>query len=283
MNPLLAQAGVGMSGLSLGGSAMVPSMGVGGMGVGTMGIGMGGLNMGGMGVGLPSIGAGMGGIGMGGMGQVNGLSNVIMVTNLPLALEETQVKELVGTFGEVKAFNLIKSAGLSQSAVLEYTNNSVTDEAILGLNKLEIADFKLAVQRVPIESAAILLQPSSTSVNAATATAAALTNLLTNQSNQSQSSPTIPLIDPTADPLTTLTPTRILRLSNMTMPEDLTDDEAYSELQEDVLEECSKYGQIVSIEIPRPVQAGGDPGMYNSNYNSIHIYVKIIHAYTVYV
>ena len=276
MNPLLAQAGMGMAGLSLGGSAMIPSMG-GGMGAGPM---MGGLNMGGLGgMGLPSIGAG---IGIGGMGQVSGLSNVIMVTNLPLALEETQVKELVGTFGEVKAFNLIKSAGLSQSAVLEYTNSAVTDEAILGLNKLEIADFKLAVQRVPLESAAILLQPSSTSVNAATATAAALTNLLTNQS-QSATTPTLPIIDPTADPLITLQPTRILRLSNMTMPEDLIDDEAYSELQEDVLEECSKYGQIVSIEIPRPVQAGGDPGMYNSNYNSIHIYVKIIHAYTVYV
>ena len=268
MNPLLAQTGMGMSGLSLGGSAMVPSMG-GGMGGGSMGMGMGGLNMGGLGgMGLPSMGASMGGMSMGmssmgGMGQIGGgLSNVIMVTNLPLALEETQVKELVGTFGEVKAFNLIKSAGISQSAVLEYTNSTVTDEAILGLNKLEIADFKLAVQRVPIESAAILLQPSSTSINAATATAAALTNLLTNQSNQSQSSPTLPTIDPTADPLTTLSPTRILRLSNMTMPEDLADDEAYGELQEDVLEECSKYGQIVSIEIPRPVQAGGDPGSY---------------------
>ena len=267
MNPLLAQAGMGMSGLSLGGSAMVPSMG-GGMGAGSMGMGMGGLNMGGLGgMGLPSMGASTGGMsmgmnGMGGMGQIGGgLSNVIMVTNLPLALEETQVKELVGTFGEVKAFNLIKSAGISQSAVLEYSNSAVTDEAILGLNKLEIADFKLAVQRVPIESAAILLQPSSTSINAATATAAALTNLLTNQSAQSQSSPTLPAIDPTADPLTTLQPTRILRLSNMTMPEDLIDDEAYGELQEDVLEECSKYGQIVSIEIPRPVQAGGDPGM----------------------
>jgi RNA recognition motif. (a.k.a. RRM, RBD, or RNP domain) len=49
--------------------------------------------------------------------------------------------------------------------------------------------------------------------------------------------------------------TRILVLSNMVMDEDLTSDEDYSGLSDEVREECAKYGQLRNINIPR--QAGG--------------------------
>jgi splicing factor U2AF subunit len=91
-----------------------------------------------------------------------------------------------------------------------------------GLNKLEIAEFRLAVQRIPAESAAILLRPTTS-----------------------------------IDPLSSLPATCVLRLSNMTMPSELDDDEAYHELKEDVEEECSKHGTILSLEIPRSVDHGG--------------------------
>ena len=52
------------------------------------------------------------GMGMGGLGGLTGLttaanasdppSNVIMVTNMPGAISDEQVRELVGTFGEVR-------------------------------------------------------------------------------------------------------------------------------------------------------------------------------------
>jgi splicing factor U2AF subunit len=154
-----------------------------------------------------------------------------MVTNIPLGITEEQIHELVSTFGEVKAFNLIKTANTSQSAVLDYADKKVTDDAIAGLNKLEIADYRLAVQRVPAESAAILLQPLTSRPSAG--------NL------------------PSKDPLDNYPPSRILRLSNMTVEEDLMDDELYSELKEDILEECSKYGELLSIEIPRLARYGG--------------------------
>ena len=55
-------------------------------------------------------------------------------------------------------------------------------------------------------------------------------------------------------------PTEVLCLMNMVAPEELLDDEEYEEILEDVREECSKYGQVKSIEIPRPVDGLDVPG-----------------------
>lgn len=55
-------------------------------------------------------------------------------------------------------------------------------------------------------------------------------------------------------------PTEVLCLMNMVSPEELLDDDEYEEIVEDVREECSKYGQVKSIEIPRPVDGLEIPG-----------------------
>lgn len=47
---------------------------------------------------------------------------------------------------------------------------------------------------------------------------------------------------------------------NMVLPEELLDDEEYEEIVEDVRDECSKYGLVKSIEIPRPVDGVEVPG-----------------------
>lgn len=46
----------------------------------------------------------------------------------------------------------------------------------------------------------------------------------------------------------------ILLLLNMVAPEDLTDDTEYTEILEDVRDECSKFGQVRSLVIPRPTK-----------------------------
>jgi splicing factor U2AF 65 kDa subunit len=48
---------------------------------------------------------------------------------------------------------------------------------------------------------------------------------------------------------------RVVQLLNMVTPEELMDQQDYEEIKEDVEEECSKYGEIVKIVIPRPVGA----------------------------
>lgn len=55
-------------------------------------------------------------------------------------------------------------------------------------------------------------------------------------------------------------PTEVLCLMNMVAPEELIDDDEYEEIVEDVRDECSKYGQVKSIEIPRPVDGLEIPG-----------------------
>jgi splicing factor U2AF subunit len=47
---------------------------------------------------------------------------------------------------------------------------------------------------------------------------------------------------------------------NMVAVEELVDEEEYEEIVEDVRDECSKYGQVKSIEIPRPVDGLEVPG-----------------------
>jgi splicing factor U2AF subunit len=170
-------------------------------------------------------------------GSVEPLSHVIMASNLPALCSEEQVRELFTPFGELKAFNLIKTAGgATQSAAFEFLNPELTDGVVAGMDKLDIAGQKLSVQRVPMSSASILLKPASTA------------------SNGSMSAQVSPRGE--ADPLALLPPCNVIRLSNMTTPEDLTDERLYEELIEDVADECNTHATVKSVVVPR---AAGDP------------------------
>lgn len=57
------------------------------------------------------------------------------------------------------------------------------------------------------------------------------------------------------------TPTEVLCLMNMVTPDELQDDEEYEDILEDIREECSKYGVVKSIDIPRPIQGVEVPGL----------------------
>lgn len=47
--------------------------------------------------------------------------------------------------------------------------------------------------------------------------------------------------------------TEVLCLMNMVAPEELIDDDEYQDILEDIRDECSKYGVVKSIVIPRPI------------------------------
>ena len=49
-------------------------------------------------------------------------------------------------------------------------------------------------------------------------------------------------------------PTEVLCLLNMVTVEELAEDEEYEDIVADIKEECEKYGEVRSIEIPRPTQ-----------------------------
>jgi len=162
--------------------------------------------------------------------------NKVFLGGLPNYLNEDQVKELLTSFGQLRAFNLVKDSatGLSKGyAFCEYVDVNITDQAIAGLNGMQLGDKKLIVQRASVgakNAAAMNVAPVQLQV------------------------PGMPTLQgPGA-------PTEVLCLLNMVMPDELTDEEEYEDILEDIREECSKFGTVKSIEIPRPVPGVEVPG-----------------------
>ncbi|XP_053371144.1 splicing factor U2AF 65 kDa subunit-like [Clarias gariepinus] len=164
--------------------------------------------------------------------------NKLFIGGLPNYLNDDQVKELLTSFGPLKAFNLVKDSATSLSkgyAFCEYVEINATDQAVAGLNGMQLGDKKLIVQRA--------------SVGAKNANPTVIT-----ESPVSLQVPGLQRLQNSASP------TAVLCLLNMVLPEELLDDDDYEEILEDVREECCKYGNVRSIEIPRPVHGVEVPG-----------------------
>ncbi|XP_078610632.1 splicing factor U2AF 50 kDa subunit-like isoform X10 [Branchiostoma floridae x Branchiostoma japonicum] len=157
----------------------------------------------------------------------------IFIGGLPNYLNDDQVKELLLSFGQLKAFNLVKDSSTALSkgyAFCEYVDPNVTDQAIAGLNGMQLGDKKLIVQRASVGAKNAQNQPVQLQIPGLTLTG-------------------------NAGP-----PTEVLCLMNMVMPEELMDEEEYEDILEDVREECGKYGAVLSVEIPRPIEGVDVPG-----------------------
>ncbi|KAK3551132.1 hypothetical protein QTP70_013991, partial [Hemibagrus guttatus] len=165
----------------------------------------------------------------------------LFIGGLPNYLNDDQVKELLTSFGPLKAFNLVKDSatGLSKGyAFCEYVDVNISDQAIAGLNGMQLGDKKLLVQRASVGSKNTALTGISQ-----TPVMLQVPGLMNSSMNQMGG-----------------IPTEVLCLMNMVSPDELLDDDEYEEIVEDVRDECSKYGQVKSIEIPRPVDGLEVPG-----------------------
>lgn len=152
----------------------------------------------------------------------------VFIGGLPNYLNEDQVRELLMSFGQLKAFNLVKdtATGLSKGyAFCEYSDVGITDQAIAGLNGMQLGDKKLIVQRA--------------SVGAKNANLAAPVQIQVPGMNQVPMGSSGPA-------------TEVLCLMNLVSKDELRDEEEYEDILEDIQEECNKYGMVKSIEIPRP-------------------------------
>jgi len=147
--------------------------------------------------------------------------------------------ELLKSFGELKAFNLVKdsSTGTSKGfAFFEYVDPSVTDIATQGLNGMELGDRFLVVQRASVGAKQVTGIPGMP-------TAEEYQTALTGRRT----------VIPRALDLTETT-SRILLMLNMVTNDDLTNDEDYNDILEDVREECGNYGPVEDLRIPRPAK-----------------------------
>ncbi|KAL4131375.1 hypothetical protein QTP88_008698 [Uroleucon formosanum] len=170
-----------------------------------------------------------------GLGTVPDSPHKIFIGGLPAYLNDEQVKELLTSFGQLKAFNLVKDAatGLSKGyAFCEYADVVMTDQAIAGLNGMQLGEKKLIVQRASIGAKNPGLGHVPVTIQV----------------------PGLTVVG-TAGP-----PTEVLCLLNMVTPDELKDEEEYEDILEDIREECNKYGVVRSLEIPRPIEGIDVPG-----------------------
>jgi len=164
--------------------------------------------------------------------------NKIFIGGLPMFLGEEQIKELLVSFGPLRAFNLVKDGQTGNSkgyAFFEYVDPGVTDLACQGLNGLNLQDKTLVVQRA---------------------------NTAARPAGSGGMDPIMAAMMGIGAPLaptSTAAATKILQLLNMCTPEELLDDEEYADINEDVKEECGKFGPVASLFIPRPTSATDTP------------------------
>jgi len=156
--------------------------------------------------------------------------------------QQLKIKELLSSFGQLRSFHLVKEPGTDMSkgfAFCDYFDPNITDIACAGLNGMQLGDKKLVMQR------------ASVGKNPGSMQGQMMTNLQ------------IPglALNPGSSMMTAGPATQVLCLMNMINVEDLEDDEEYDDILEDVREECSKYGTVRSLEIPRPIPGVEIPGL----------------------
>jgi splicing factor U2AF subunit len=155
----------------------------------------------------------------------------LFVGGVPYYLSEDEIKELLGTFGAIRYFNLIRDKVTGQSkgyAFFIYEDPSVVQAAIGGLDGMKLGDRAISVRRADPQKA-----PRPTSVAA------------TNDGSQQA--------------MFTAVPPKVVSLANAVTNEELADDEDYEEILEDMREEAARFGKVVDVHIPRPGKGGADP------------------------
>lgn len=160
-------------------------------------------------------------------GRVPDSPNKIIVTGLPVELNEDQCIELLKSFGDLKSFMLIKDLTTEQSkgiAFCEFVDTSITDIACEGLHGMELGESTLTVTRASIGVAQAPAEGTG-----------------------------LQAISALAESSKDLAISNVLVLYNMVTAEELNDDAEYHEICDDVRDECSKFGSVVDLKIPRPL------------------------------
>jgi len=174
----------------------------------------------------------------------------VYIGGLPFDLKDEHCKELLQTFGPLKAFHLVTDpqSGMSKGfAFCEYVDPAITALAIQGLNDMQIGDKKLLVQFASVgaknNQQGGMMRPGMPGMPP----------------------PPSSLAMPGAPPGMQFEPviaTRVLVLMNMVTMDDLTDPEEYDEIKDDVRGECERCGIVTGFEMPRPGPNGEPvPGM----------------------
>ncbi|KAF6266766.1 hypothetical protein COO60DRAFT_1291678 [Scenedesmus sp. NREL 46B-D3] len=195
------------------------------------------------------LGSGGGGGGGGGGGTSAGQDpDRVFVGGLPYYLSDDQCKELLGSFGAIKSFDLVKDRETGNSkgyGFVVYSDPNVTDVACAGLNGLKMGDRTLTVRRAAEGGAGGMGGMAGMDLLGGMA----------------------PL--PGAS--------RIVVLKNAVEVEELSSPTDYEEIVQDMQDECNKYGTVIKLTIPRPSADTAHPnglGLVIIEYSDVNAALK---------
>lgn len=157
----------------------------------------------------------------------------LFVGGLPYYLSEAECRELLGTFGTIKYFGLIRdrNSGVSKGyGFVIYEDKTVIDAAIAGLNGMKLGDRTLSVRRAELPNVPQPVQAPATDGDVGAQQA-----------------------------MFTITKPKVVKLVQAVTLEELNDDEEYEDILDDMNEEMSKFGKVVALHIPRPPKDDSAP------------------------
>ncbi|XP_021902214.1 splicing factor U2af large subunit B-like isoform X2 [Carica papaya] len=180
----------------------------------------------------------------------------IFVGGLPYYFTEAQIRELLESFGPLRGFDLVKDKDTGNSkgyGFCVYKDPAVIDVACAALNGLKMGDKTLTVRRATISLPDVKILPNSTGQSKSEQE-----NILA-QAQQHISMQMALQVGgfslsgvETSPSVFAEAPTKVLCLTEAITADTLRDDEEYEEILEDMREECSKFGTLLNVVIPRP-------------------------------
>ncbi|XP_048446978.1 splicing factor U2af large subunit B-like isoform X3 [Pyrus x bretschneideri] len=186
----------------------------------------------------------------GAVGGVEGPDR-IFVGGLPYYFTEAQIRELLQSFGPLRGFDLVKDNDTGNSkgyGFCVYQDPTVTDVACGALNGLKMGDKTLTVRRASASNGQSKTEQENILVQA--------------QQHLAMQKMAMRVVDLNllgagmATMASGETPTKVLCLTEAITADQLGDDEEYVEILEDMRDECSKFGTLVNVVIPRADQGG---------------------------
>ncbi|XP_077224018.1 splicing factor U2af large subunit A-like isoform X2 [Tasmannia lanceolata] len=185
----------------------------------------------------PNLNLGAVGLTPGSVGGLEGPDR-IFVGGLPYYFTESQIRELLESFGPLRGFDLVKDRETGNSkgyAFCVYHDLSVTDIACAALNGIKMGDKTLTVRRA--NQGTTQPRPEQESVLLQAQQQIALQRLVFQVG---------------------ALPTKVICLTQVVTADELRDDEEYEDIVDDMRGEGGKYGTLVNVVIPRP-NPNGEP------------------------
>lgn len=232
---------------------------------------------------LAAIGLTAGGNSGGGGSNLSAIpedqTNRLFIGGLPYFLTDVMVKELIEAFGPVKSFQLIvdRETGKSKGyGFFVYADESVTDVAMQGLHGMQMGEKTLTVRRANQRGAAAGAPAGAPAAGAGAVLGAGLGGMAAGVTDAAAAlhaqvqahlagvagagvpagAGVVPGMAAVPPPPPANPPSTVLALTEMLDVEELRDDTEYAEIMEDMREECGKFGEVLSIVIPRPAAPG---------------------------